>query len=573
VKRNKYYTIIIGSIWTIIFLTSCQVESNKHLTDKFDKVDSLFAKYNSTTPGCVIGIIYKGNLIYEKGYGMANIEGQIPNSPEKLFDIASTSKQFTAFCILLLEEQGKLSIEDKIRKYIPELPECYNPIQIKHLLTHTSGIRDHYDLMDLTGIKEVSSEDQNWVNHNYNEENVFAILLKQKELNFAHGTYYQYCNSGFYLAGKIVERVSGLSLREFYKNNIFAPLGMKNTFLYDDSSFYRKDRTMGYSKTNDVYRRNLIKYETYGDGQIITNIHDLFLWDKNFYNNKLGKGNAELIKQAYTRGQLTNGQTVDYSIGGLEVSKYRRLTVIDRMGGTRGICSDIVRFPEQQFTVICLSNFDDLDPDPWRASLKIADIFLAEYYQNIEETSITNESSKREIIQSKAKVEQLVGTYFNDLSKDFFKISIKDDNLYLNSKKLIPLDSDSYKIENWSVKIKINQRSSDSTKLSWQEFTFPDKKYLKREIVKYDSNSLKKFIGDYNCSELDLNCQIKLKNNQLYLSDPKDKEYLLEPLFKDTFKSIYRGKEIIVEFNRDDNNKVAMNMNTDLLKNLRFNRQ
>ncbi|MBK7711013.1 MAG: beta-lactamase family protein [Bacteroidales bacterium] len=179
-KRNKHCFVITITLITIILFTTCKHDRNEKFSDKFRAVDSLFAKYDSTSPGCDIGIVYHGKLIYKKGYGMADIENQIPNTPDKLFDIASTSKQFTAFCILLLQEQGKLSIEDKIKKYIPELPDCYEPVLIKHLLTHTSGIRDHYDLMDLTGIEEVSSEEQNWVNHNYNEENVFGILLKQK---------------------------------------------------------------------------------------------------------------------------------------------------------------------------------------------------------------------------------------------------------------------------------------------------------------------------------------------------------------------------------------------------------
>jgi CubicO group peptidase (beta-lactamase class C family) len=572
-KRNKYYFLITILITTTILFTTCNHDQKEKFSDKFKAVDSLFSKYDTTSPGCAIGIVYHGKLIYKKGYGMADIENQIPNTPDKLFDIASTSKQFTAFCILLLQEQGKLSMEDKIKKYIPELPDCYEPVLIKHLLTHTSGIRDHYDLMDLTGIEEVSSEEQNWVNHNYNEENVFGIILRQKELNFAPGTFYQYCNSGFYLAGKIIERISGLSLREFYKRNIFTPLGMKNTFLYDDSSFYDKTRTMGYSNSNHGYKRNLIKYETYGDGQIMTNIFDMYLWDRNFFNNKLGQGNSSIITQAYTRGQLNNGQSVDYSIGGLEVSKYKGLTVIDRMGGTRGISSDIVRFPDQELTVICFSNFDDLDPDPWRAALKIADIFLGESFQSIPDTSTTNVSSK-EITLLNDNIEKMVGTYFHDQSKDFFKIRLKDGNLYLNSKKLIPIDSICFRIENWSTKIKFSQINTDSTILYWQEFTFPDRKYIKMNLIKHDINSLEKFTGNYNCSELDLNCHIKLKNNQLFLSDTDDKESILEPLFKDTFKSSYRGKEIIVEFNRDVNNKkVAMSMNTDLLKNLRFNKQ
>jgi CubicO group peptidase (beta-lactamase class C family) len=189
-RIKKVHFIILLSLVIGLLFAKCTTDYKKEYADKFIKVDSLFHEYDSKSPCCAIGIVYKGDLIYTKGYGMADIENKIPNTPDKLFDIASTSKQFTAFGILLLEEQGKLSIDDKIRKFIPELPECYEPVLIKHLLTHTSGIRDHYALMDLTGIKEVSSEEQNWANHNYNEEKVFGILLKQKELNFAPGTYF-----------------------------------------------------------------------------------------------------------------------------------------------------------------------------------------------------------------------------------------------------------------------------------------------------------------------------------------------------------------------------------------------
>jgi hypothetical protein len=348
---------------------------------------------------------------------------------------------------------------------------------------------------------------------------------------------------------------------------------MKNTFLYDDNTFYSKNRTMGYSRTKEGYRRNLIKYETYGDGQIMTNIYDMYLWDKNFYNNKLSRRSSKIITKMYTRGQLNNGQSVDYSIGGLEVSKYSGLTVIDRMGGTQGICSDIVRFPDQEFTVICLSNYDDLNPDPWRAALKIADIFLGQYYQNVIETSMTSESSEKEFNLLEAYADKIVGTYFNDQSKDFYKIELKDGRLLLNSKKLIPIDSNSFKIENWSTKIHFNHINTDTPELYWQSFTFPVEKFLKRNVINYNNNSLEEFIGDYNCFELDLDCQIKLKNNQLFLSDPDDKESVLTPLFKDTFKSSYRGKEIIIEYKRDTADKItAMSMNTDWIKNLRFKR-
>lgn len=565
IKNVQYSLLTIGIVLTFI---SCKPDYKKEFADKFNKVDSIFIKYDSLSPGCAIGIVYKGNLIYSKGYGMGDIENSIPNKPNKLFDIASTSKQFTAFSILLLEEQGKLSLDDKIKKYIPELPECYEPVLIKHLLTHTSGIRDHYALMDLTGIDEVSSEEENWANHNYNENKVFGILQKQRELNFAPGTYHQYCNSGFYLAGKIVERISGMSLRKFYKEQIFNPLKMENTFLYDDSTFYHKNRTIGYSKSKDGYKRNMIKYETYGDGQIMTNVYDLYLWDKNFYNNELGQKNQSLIEKAYTRYQLKDGQTVDYSIGGLEVSKYNGLTVIDRIGGTQGICSDIVRFPEQKFTIICLSNYQDLSPDPWRASLKIADIFLQDSF--IAEAKENTESTSNEINITQSYINKITGSYFNDISKEYCTIKFTDGQLKWYSKNLIPIDSVSFKIEDWFTTIKFEKVKSD-WKMYWQSFTYPVETYTKKRRIELDNNDLKLYSGKYYCPELDLECKIIKENAKLYLVDSNNEKFDLSELFENTFKSKYNGQDVIIEFEKNKNSKLTiLRMNTDWIKNLKF---
>jgi CubicO group peptidase (beta-lactamase class C family) len=555
--------LTVGIILTFI---SCKPDYKKEFADKFNKVDSIFSKYDSLSPGCVIGIVYKGDLIYAKGYGMADIENSICNKPDKLFDIASTSKQFTAISLLLLQEQGKLSLEDKIKKYIPELPDCYDSVRIKHLPTHTSGIRDFYALMDLQGIKEISTEEQKWANDNYNEENVFGILLKQKGLNFKPGSYYNYSGSGYYLAGKIIERVSGMSLRDFYKENIFIPLGMKNTFLYDDSTFYNKRRTMGYSKSGEGFKRNLIKYQTYGDGQIITNIYDLYLWDKNFYDNKLGKGDKELIKTAYKRFTLDNGQTLDYSYGGLEVSKYKGLMVVDRMGGTQGICSDIVRFPDQEFTVICLSNDQDLSPDPWEASLKIADIFIGNEFH--EETD--NRLLKNNTRQAKIDINEITGFYFNEITKDYFVISVKDDKLKWNHKNLIQLDSNYFNIEGWSSTfLEFIKKSSGDDEMHMKSFTFPIEVYTKKSKVEYNAYELSLFAGNYLCSELDLSCSIVLQNNNLVLIDSDKNESKLIYLYKDTFEAGYNGQKVVLQFVGDK--KKALLLNTDYwIKNLRF---
>jgi hypothetical protein len=425
--------------------------------------------------------------------------------------------------------------------------------------------------MALTGIEEISSEEQNWANHNYNDKAVFDIIIKQDELDFAPDTYQQYCNSGFYLAGKIIERISGISLREFYQEYLFTPLNMKNTFLYDDNTFYHKNRTMGYSSAKKGYRRNLIKYETYGDGQIMTNVYDLYIWDKNFYKNKLGKGNPNLINKAYTKGQLNNGESVDYSIGGLEVSKYNGLTVIDRMGGTRGISSDIVRFPDQEFTVICLSNYDDLNPDPWRVALKIADIFLKESFKEEGSNNMQTEITEKNVDLSKKFLQNFVGFYFNDKNKESRLINFKNGKLKFNNMNLIALDSNSFKVDGWFAKIMFAKTADNINELHWQSFTNPVEIYSKKNKIEYDNTLLKEFMGSYYCSELDICCQIELKHNKLIILDSDKKESVLNPLFKDAFESKYNGQMVMIEYRRDSDDKIIeLRLSTDWLKNVKF---
>jgi CubicO group peptidase (beta-lactamase class C family) len=568
-NQSPYYWPLFFGI--VLFLGSCKQENQNHIdfTEKFAKVDSIFVEYDSVSPGCVIGIVYKGELIYSKGYGMANIEENIPNTPDKLFDIASTSKQFTALSVLLLEEQGKLSLDDKIRTYIPELPLCYDPVKIKHLITHTSGIRDHYALMELTGIEEVSSEEEDWANHHYNEEAVFGILKAQNELNFAPGTFHQYCNSGFYLAGKIVERITGRTLKKYYEEELFSPLGMSHTFLYDDSTYYHTNRTMGYSNTESGYKRNLIKYETYGDGQVMTNVPDMYVWDQNFYHNNLGQKQQGLIDKAYTRFQLSDGQTVDYSLGGFEVSKYKGLTVIDRMGGTQGICSDVVRFPNQEFTVICLSNYQDLSPDPWRASLRIADIFLQKEFKS--KFHDASGSIGKNALISQNQLDEIAGMYFNNMSKEYCTIQHIDGKLKWNNKDLTPVDSTHFEVNNWSMKIDF-RKVDDNWTMHQQSFTFPVESYIKKDPFVANETEMKKYCGRYYCSELNLECQIIMQSPEILLVDSNNERFGLDGLFKDTFKSKYNGQDVVIEFYLNQNNTGQMKISTSWIKVLTFNR-
>jgi CubicO group peptidase (beta-lactamase class C family) len=244
-------------------------------------VDRLFAKWNKPdSPGAVIAIIKDGAIIYSRGYGMANLDYGMPNTPSTVFHLASVSKQFTAFAIYLSAQDGKLSLDDDIRKYLPELHDFGKRITIRHLLHHTSGLRDQWNLLALAGWR---LEDV------IRAEDVLDLIWRQKELNFDPGSAYLYSNTGYTLLGLIVERVSGKPLSEFAQERIFRPLGMAHTHFQNGYGTIVKDRAYSYERTgHGGYEYVALSYSTVGPSSLFSTVGDLALWDQNFYTGQIG---------------------------------------------------------------------------------------------------------------------------------------------------------------------------------------------------------------------------------------------------------------------------------------------
>lgn len=323
----KKATVVILALFTILYCNIAFTKTkSKRLSNKMLEagVDNIFAEQDKPdSPGCAVAVIQDGKIIYKQGYGIANLDYNIPITPQTVFDIGSTSKQFTAACIALLVEEGKVSLNNNIRTYIPEIPEYQRPITISHLLHHTSGIRDYLELMNLAGM--------DW--HNvYSDQDIIDLLARQIKLNFLPGEEYLYSNSGYILLAVIVKRVTGMSTGEYATKNIFKPLGMKNTFIYEDSTRIVKNRAIGYSKDekNRFHIDHLFNFVLAGDGQIYTTVEDLFLLDKNFYNPKIGGENFRSL--LLTRGWLNNGKEIDYAFG-LFHGKYKGLKTVSHPGG------------------------------------------------------------------------------------------------------------------------------------------------------------------------------------------------------------------------------------------------
>jgi CubicO group peptidase (beta-lactamase class C family) len=384
-------------------------------------VDEVFSDLTKAgSPGCALGVYRDGKIVYANGYGLANLEENVPITPQSVFDIGSTSKQFTAASILLLEKQGKLSINDDIRKYIPELPDYGQKITILHLLNHTSGLRDYLTLMELAGIN---------IDSVTTDEDALKMIVRQKALNFAPGSDWLYSNTGFFLLSVIVKRMSGKSLREFAAENIFTPLEMTHTQYRDDHTWLIANRAMAYDakEKGGGYSLDVSYFEQTGDGAVHTSVEDLLKWDENFYSGQIG--GKDFLSEIQEQGKLNSGKVLEYAKG-LFISDYRGLHTVSHGGSWGGYRAELLRFPEQHFSVACLCNLGSASPS--NRAHRVADIYLASLMKPREEKKKESKDDQRQKAEIRLTEEQLrdyAGEYSSDELRVAYRLEVFDGKL------------------------------------------------------------------------------------------------------------------------------------------------
>lgn len=334
------------------------------------RVDAVFADLDhEDSPGCALGVVRGGALVYARGYGMANLEHSVPISPSSVFDIGSMSKQFTALSVALLARDGKLSLDDDVRKHLPDMPAYAEPITLRHLIHHTSGLRDYTDYLPLAGwrTEDLATDAQ-----------AYGLITRQKGLNHRPGHEYLYCNTGYFLLSQIVQRVSGLSLREFADARIFGPLGMGTTRFLDDHTRIVPARAAGYApRVGRGFAADMSDWEQTGDGAVQTTVLDFARWILNFDDPKVG--GAELIRQMQTPTALAGGKAHPYGFG-LRMSEYRGLPTVGHGGSWAGYRADLVRFPGEGLALVCLCNLSTSGPA--RRNQAVADVLLERRFQS-----------------------------------------------------------------------------------------------------------------------------------------------------------------------------------------------
>jgi len=383
-------------------------------------VDDIFSKWSSSTPGCAVGVAVGGKAMLLKAYGMADLERDVRNTPDTIFEAGSVSKQFTAMAVQLLANDGKLSIDDPVRKYIPELPDYGKPLTIRHMLSHTSGLRDWGSVESIAGWPRTTRE--------YTHAHVLEIVSKQKSLNFEPGTNWSYSNTGFNLAAIIVSRVSGMPFAEFSKQRIFTPLGMAHTSWRDDHTRIIKGRAIAYSLDNGEYHIEMPFENVYGNGGLLTTVGDLLIWNENFVNPKVG--NAKLISEMAAGGQFNDGKPLEYYGLGLFIEIYRGVPNVYHSGSTAGYRAHLNRFPDSRTSVAVLCNGSNGDAS--RSANRVSDVFLGDRLKPAPTApSAAAPPAALNPPPSSAQLEALTGSYWSEEAETMFVAAVDQGSLVL----------------------------------------------------------------------------------------------------------------------------------------------
>ena len=524
-------------------------------------VDAIFQKMDSTvSPGCALSVMKDGKIIYERGYGMADLDHNVSITPATVFHVASMSKQFTAASVLMLAQQGKLSLDDPARKYIPELPDFGTPVTIRQLIHHTSGLRDQWDLLGLSGWRYSLDLITN--------DDVLYVVSHQKELNFPPGTKHLYSNTGYTLLGEVVKRVSGKSLREFTTDNIFQPLGMKNTHFRDDHAEIIKNIAYGYEPAGNTFRLSVTNFDTIGATSLMTTVEDLALWDENFYQPRVG--NPDLIRQMLERGKLNNGEQLDYA-SGLVIGKYRGLNTVDHGGADAGYRSDLVRFPDQHFSSACLCNLATADPSG--LNLKVAEIYL-------EKEMSPAEAAHAAVDEKPVKLtpEQLaanVGTYVNK-DDEVVRASVKDNVLRIgqgnndDSYELKPLAPNHYRLTIAPIDFTFDP-STGKNPASLTVKSTDGKPDVYNGVTPFNpsESDLKPYAGVYSSEEIDPLYTLTIEKGKLVLHRLKADPDPVMPITRELFATSLGS----IRFTRGSNGEITgFLLTTGRIRNLRFTR-
>ncbi len=519
----------------LLFSLSSQASTNKQ-----QQVDQLLASWDSNqNPGIAVAVNQGEQTIYQEYRGLAELEHSITISHNTKFLIASVSKQFTAFAIALLADEKKLSLEDDVRKYIPELPKYEQPITILHLLNHSSGLRDADDLNGLVGAGL-----SDYVSFN----DVYKLIIKQQKLNFIPGSQFDYSNSGYILLAKIVENISKKKFRVFMAERVFNPLQMNNTLVFDNPFEVIGNKAIAYySNDGTSHSKNNLFSSVYGSSGIYTTLSDLNRWAKNFTHPKVG--NKTIFKTMATQGTLNNGEIISYALG-QEIKTHNGYKAIFHGGGQGAYRAYLMRFPELELSINILSNSSYSTAFILDYANQIADIYIGNHSEvnDNTQTKIYTTDSIKEPSEALSVETETMTKYTGDYQIQpglIFTVKIIEDALHLfitGNEKSIPLapkSNNEFNLTDSDNGYWMAFDTSNSDQSQFINYHQGDMEYIGKRVnlVKYDQQKIQwlELEGLYYSEELNTIYNLKYNGNNLVAHHTRNLPITLKPHQPDVF--------------------------------------
>jgi CubicO group peptidase (beta-lactamase class C family) len=516
-NRARFAILLSSLLFALTAVVHAQTGVNLVGDSVAARVDKIFERYaRQDCPGCALGVAQDGKVLYARGYGMSNLEYSVPITPATIFEAGSVSKQFTTGAIQILARQGKLSLDDDIRKFLPEVPNFGPKITIRHLLSHTSGLRDQWELLTVVGRPPGSAV------HTLDE--ILDLVSRQKELNFPPGEEYLYSNTGFALLAWIVRRASGTSLAEFSAKEIFQPLGMTSTQWRDDYTRIVKGRATAYSAdAQGNYHANMPFTNVYGNGGLLTTIGDLLIWNENFENPRvIGR---EYLDQMQTRSKLNGGSPITYGLG-LDVTEYKGVREVSHSGSTAGYRAFLARYPDQHLSIALLCNLGINNSGA--LVHQVAEIFL--------EGRLREREKPVRVEVPAEEIQRRAGLYRNLLTDGVLRLTAKEGKLFVGGgteNELVPTGANRFELASGAQYIFTASQPPRLEVLSGPEAR--PAVYVSVPAANPSAQRLAEYAGAYYSEELEVSYVFSVRGGRLFLQRRLAPEAALTPTYADAF--------------------------------------
>ena len=491
------------------------------------RVDSIFREFDDHTPGVAVAVLNEGRVILRKCYGCNNVRNRELIDSKTVFSLASVSKQFTAFAVLLLESEGKLSLEQDVRIFIPELPDYGCKITLRQLANHTSGLRSHLQLLGMKGLNP---------NHSITKEMVLQIILQQKKLNFLPGEKFSYSNSGYSLLAEVVSRVSGMSFPEFVQTRLLSPLGMGDSYVVEDFRRSVSHLSTAYNFNGRTYVAVPSNDTVVGSSGLFTTIEDLPKWMHNF--NRPVVGNRQIFKEMHRLGLLNDGTTTEHAMGQF-IGIHQNEEVVYHAGADAGFVAFTARFPKRNISVMLLGNCSTINAQ--EKALELADCFVGSPKNPDSGDSVP---MIEPVELSESQLAKFAGQYLDSENHIARGVSIGDGNLIYSRPEqggrdsiLTPLNEREFQLKG-ALGLKIVFSESDSARvLSVVENGKQVEQYLEYSFNQPAPAELAQYAGSYFSKELETKYVVEVDRGQLYVTVPMIGPVKLDAIQNDGFCS------------------------------------